>query len=959
MNEGHQAQVSTTRSMDVSAISIVLILGILALALLLATPATALALDRYEVDDARTTIPGTEPNAGPLYRDIDPYGDIDWIELPVEAGRTYVIEVLPDEDEWFDSKLDVFMSGSTVALASDDDGGINLLSRVVVTAQTDALWHVRVTGYSYYTLGSYSLNVYEIAPTTLTGIVRGVAEIPLPNTQVTVYSMDTYAWDQVAQVTTNESGRYSFTLSPGTYRLGYVLEGGQYLQEYYSNASTLETAQSLALAANQTTTLEDVSLVRWNRVRGAVYNWNGGQALSNVSIAAYRMTSGRWDAFSWTSTDLDGSWSMPLAQGTYKFKYTDNTGASIDMFHPAALTLDAATEVVVGADPLTLEARLASRATVSGAVTDAETGQPIANAAVSLMAKVGDTYQTVGSATSAADGTYSIAYRTGSYALWVAGPGSDYCPAYHDGSMDRAQVQEFSVSPAGASMPVRLTAAAYLIGTVVDSPAGAPLAGATVTALRLVGDEWIAAGTTVTRNDGGYTLTGVCAGTYRIRATAPGNELGVAYWGGATVADAQTVTVASRGLATGLDIRVNTDFAAPVTTSDAYRFLVAPAVVTLKATDESPIADTFNRVNGGEWISGNVIELAVGTHTLEYYSVDINGYAEEPKTESVTVRVSSLSIQAVAGANRFATAVEVSRKAFPAGADTIIAVTGASWPDGLSAASLAGAVDAPILLVDESGVPGVVAAEIVRLNPSKIIIIGGVNAVNADAHEFFVGFAGAANVQRISGSNRFETARLVAEETLAQLKRDGVTWDGKYVLASGVSFPDVLAASPLAARMAWPVLLTNTDALPEPTALFLEQHSGAKAIIAGGPAAVSETTARQAAALTNASTTRISGSNRYATAVALAEYARDNGILDFSSMAVATGQNFPDALTVSALQNKVGSVLLLTPSGQIDAGVAEILDSLSSNSYHEITFVGGPSAITPAVRNQLVGHLAR
>ncbi len=765
MYEGNRTQVATTRRLDRSAVSTLLILGILALTLLLVNPGVALAVDRYEVDDARTIIVGAVPGGAQVYRDIDPYGDIDWIEVPVAAGHTYVIETLPDENEWFDSKLDVFMAGSDVALASDDDGGTNLLSRVVLTAQTDAIWHVRVTGYSYYATGSYSLNVYDIAPSTLNGIVRGVAEMPVANARVSVYAMDTYAWDRVALAHTNESGQYSFTLSPGTYRLGYVLEGEEYVEEFYLNASSLQTAQDISLAAEEVRTLDDVNPVPWNRVTGAVYDENGEQPLASISIAAYHLTGTKWEAFSWTLTDNDGSWSMPLAQGTYKFKYSDASEAKGDMFYPEALTLDAATEVIVGSDPLTLDANM------------------------------------------------------------IPNPNADTTP--------------------------------------------------------------------------------------------------------------------------------------PVTTSDAYRFLVAPAVVTFSATDEAGVADTFYRLNGGEWVSGTVVELAAGTHTIEYYSVDTKGNEENPTSETIEVRIGSVSVQAIAGADRFSTAVAISQKTFPEGADAIIIVTGTSWPDGLSAASLAGALDAPILLVNESSVPDVVTSEIVRLGASRIIIIGGEKAVSANVQDFVAGYVGTQNVERISGANRFETARLVAEATLSQLALDGIDWSGNYVLASGISFPDVLAASPLSAHMGWPVLLTNPDALPDATVQFLTQHPGATALVAGGPVAVSENAAREADRITDTSSTRAYGSNRYATAVALARYASENGMLDFANMAVATGQNFPDALTVSCLQDKVGSVLLLTPNGQIDSQVAEILESLSPDSYHEITFVGGASAISLAVRDQFVAHLAR
>jgi len=52
----------------------------------------------------------------------------------------------------------------------------------------------------------------------------------------------------------------------------------------------------------------------------------------------------------------------------------------------------------------------------------------------------------------------------------------------------------------------------------------------------------------------------------------------------------------------------------------------------------------------------------------------------------------------IAGANRYATAVAVSKKAFPAGADAVVIATGENWPDALGGSALAGALGGPILL---------------------------------------------------------------------------------------------------------------------------------------------------------------------------------------------------------------------------------------------------------------------
>ena len=84
----------------------------------------------------------------------------------------------------------------------------------------------------------------------------------------------------------------------------------------------------------------------------------------------------------------------------------------------------------------------------------------------------------------------------------------------------------------------------------------------------------------------------------------------------------------------------------------------------------------------------------------------------------------------VEGPNRYATAVEASKESFPEGADTVIIATGLNWPDALAGGSIAGAYEAPILLVTDV-VSDRVEREIARLGAKNAIILGGESAVPA------------------------------------------------------------------------------------------------------------------------------------------------------------------------------------------------------------------------------------
>lgn len=84
----------------------------------------------------------------------------------------------------------------------------------------------------------------------------------------------------------------------------------------------------------------------------------------------------------------------------------------------------------------------------------------------------------------------------------------------------------------------------------------------------------------------------------------------------------------------------------------------------------------------------------------------------------------------LAGEDRFATAVEVSKASASVGGNIYIA-TGAGYADALAGAAVAGKDGFTILLTGKSCMPQVVAEEVRRLRPSSIVVLGGPEAIVA------------------------------------------------------------------------------------------------------------------------------------------------------------------------------------------------------------------------------------
>jgi len=322
----------------------------------------------------------------------------------------------------------------------------------------------------------------------------------------------------------------------------------------------------------------------------------------------------------------------------------------------------------------------------------------------------------------------------------------------------------------------------------------------------------------------------------------------------------------------------------------------------------------------------------------------------------------------LAGATRYETGVRLSQRGWPEGAGAegaIVLATGTDYPDALAAAPLAAAMDAPLLLVPATGL-GSAGAEIERLlaghESARVVVVGGEGAVPAATADAAVAAAVRAgvessgvNVERIAGPTRMATAANIAE-------RVGVPATGPLagcaILASGRGFADALAIAPVAARAGVPILLTERDAVPAATEAALRSLGVSHTVVVGGTAAVSTASEqwleaqgfRVDGAVANSSSrdTRLSGADRYATALACVDFGMAlEGIEAPEELYVTTGSNWPDALALAPVAAAGGTPVVLADGADL-AGSVSVANRLIRwrDEPLDITFVGSVSGVT-------------
>ncbi len=223
-----------------------------------------------------------------------------------------------------------------------------------------------------------------------------------------------------------------------------------------------------------------------------------------------------------------------------------------------------------------------------------------------------------------------------------------------------------------------------------------------------------------------------------------------------------------------------------------------------------------------------------------------------------------------------------------------------------------------------------------RMSMGLAAVVVGAAAVVVGAADA----AGAYHVDSLQGSDRHATAAMIGDASYPE----GA--DTVYI-TTGRDYPDGLAGGVLAGREGGPVLLTEADRLPQPTREALERLGPSEAVILGGTAAVGSAVEESLAAAVG-TVTRLSGSNRFETADRIAARAGDAEVAY-----IATGANFPDALSASAAAVAREGALLLSARTELPPATGKRLLHLAPD---EIVILGGRHAISDRVQSQLRGY---
>jgi hypothetical protein len=318
---------------------------------------------------------------------------------------------------------------------------------------------------------------------------------------------------------TGANGTWSATEPPGTYYVTFSLNG--YQTQYWNNTTNAQAATPVTVTSGDTVTGINAAMAVDGTISGTVTAAGGGAPVAGVSVfvgpyAGYCCTATAVTGASgtWSATEPPGTYYVTFSRNGYQTQYWNNT-----------TNAQAATPVTVvsGQSTSGINAALVADGTISGTVTAAAGGAPVAGVSVSLQGSTGCCIST----TTAANGTWSLVEPPGTYTVYFSVNG--YAPQYWKNAQSFTSALPVTLT-SGASI-TGINAALKKDGTVtgnVVSGGGLPLAGASVCVYSSLSPCYsFSSSLTTTAADGTWSAT-VPPGTYYVSFSLNGYATG--YW---------------------------------------------------------------------------------------------------------------------------------------------------------------------------------------------------------------------------------------------------------------------------------------------------------------------------------------------------------------------------------------------------------------------------------------------
>ena len=245
-------------------------------------------------------------------------------------------------------------------------------------------------------------------------------------------------------------------------------------------------------------------------------------------------------------------------------------------------------------------------------------------------------------------------------------------------------------------------------------------------------------------------------------------------------------------------------FADSLSASALSKALKAPILLVQKDQLDSVVAQEIKRLG-----AKNVIVIG-GDHSVDKAKDSLAKY----------------NVQTIAGSDRYETSAKIAQEIIKrTGTKQAVIASGETFADALTVAPLANKNNMPILLVQPNNIPK--ATQEVLKQIDKVIIVGGEKTISKEVENKLP------NPTRIAGANRYETAKKIYEY--------GFKDRSEVNIANGTNFADSLVIGSIDC----PILLTESNEVPEATKEAIKDSKFEKVNVFGGENSIGESVVKE------------------------------------------------------------------------------------------------------------------
>lgn len=288
------------------------------------------------------------------------------------------------------------------------------------------------------------------------------------------------------------------------------------------------------------------------------------------------------------------------------------------------------------------------------------------------------------------------------------------------------------------------------------------------------------------------------------------------------------------------------------------------------------------------------------------------------------------------GDDRYKTSISISNKFSSGTIQNVIVASGKDFPDALAGSVLSKKLNAPIVLAGGNVNDSSDSIQYIKDHLDKdgtIYLLGGAASVSNDFIEYMKN-QGYNNFVRLGGKDRFDTNKYIVNSM-------NLGKGTPVVIANAYGFADALSVSSIAAQKGYPIIMTSNSSLSDEAKEMIKSIQPSEVYIIGGYASVGDNVINQIKgmlpALESNKIIKLAGSDRYETSLSVCKYFN----LDTDTAVIANGENFPDALSGSALASKLNAPIVLA-NGQ---DITKQKDFINGGSFKNIVLLGGYGSV--------------